>query len=34
MRKEEKAKYDYMSSEIYLNPKDATLFQKKAICYR
>ena len=34
MRKEDRAKYNYKRIEIYLSPKDAVLFEKKAILYR
>jgi len=34
MRKEDKAKYNYKRIEIYLSPKDAALFEKKAIHYK
>lgn len=34
MRKEDKAKYNYKRIEIYLSPKDAALFEKKAVHYR
>ena len=34
MRKEDKAKYNYKRIEIYLSPKDATLFEKKAVHYK
>ena len=34
MRKEDKAKYNYKRIEIYLSPKDAALFEKKAIFYK
>ena len=34
MRKENKAKYNYKRIEIYLSPKDAALFEKKAIHYK
>ena len=34
MRKEDKAKYNYKRIEIYLSPKDAALFEKKAILYK
>ena len=34
MRKEDKAKYNYKRIEIYLSPKDADLFEKKAILYK
>ena len=34
MRREDKAKYDYKRIEIYLSPKDAALFEKKAILYK
>ena len=34
MRKEDKAKYNYKRIEIYLSPKDAALFEKKAVLYK
>lgn len=34
MRKEDKTKYDYKRIEIYLKPKDAALFERKAKRYR
>ena len=34
MRREDKAKYNYKRIEIYLSPKDAALFEKKAILSR
>ena len=34
MRREDKAKYNYKRIEIYLSPKDAALFEKKAIHYK
>ena len=34
MRREDKAKYNYKRIEIYLSPKDAALFEKKAILYK
>ena len=34
MRKEDKAKYNYKRIEIYLSPKDAALFEKKAVHYK
>ena len=34
MRKEEKAKYNYKRIEVYLTPKDAALFEKKAVHYK
>ena len=34
MRREDKAKYNYKRIEIYLSPKDADLFEKKAILYK
>jgi len=34
MRKEDKAKYNYKRIETYLSPKDAALFEKKAIHYK
>ena len=34
MRKEDKAKYNYKRIEIYLSPKDAALFEKKATLYK
>jgi len=33
MRKEDKAKYNYKRIEVYLTPKDAALFEKKAVHY-
>lgn len=34
MRKEDKAKYNYKRIEVYLTPKDAALFEKKAVHYK
>ena len=34
MRREDKVKYDYKRIEIYPSPKDAALFEKKAILYK
>lgn len=34
MRKEDKEKYNYKRIEVYLNPKDAAIFEKKAIHYK
>ena len=34
MRKEDRAKYNYKRIEIYLSPKDAALFEKKAVHYK
>lgn len=34
MRREDKAKYNYKRIEIYLSPKDAALFEKKAKLYK
>ena len=34
MRREDKAKYNYKRIEIYLSPKDAALFEKKAVLYK
>jgi len=34
MRKEDKEKYKYKRIEIYLSPKDAALFEKKAVLYK
>lgn len=34
MRKEDQAKYKYKRIEIYLNEKDAALFEKKAVHYK
>lgn len=34
MRREDKEKYNYKRIEIYLSPKDAALFEKKAILYK
>lgn len=34
MRKEDKAKYNYKRIEIYLSPRAAALFEKKAIHYK
>ena len=34
MRREDKAKYNYKRIEIYLSPKDAALFEKKAVHYK
>ena len=34
MRREDKAKYNYKRIEIYLSPKDAAIFEKKAILYK
>jgi len=31
MRKEDKVKYNYKRIEVYLTPKDAALFEKKAV---
>ena len=34
MRKEDKVKYNYKRIEVYLTPKDAALFEKKAVHYK
>lgn len=34
MRKEDKAKYNYKRIEVYLTPKEASLFEKKAVHYK
>ena len=34
MRKVDQAKYKYKRIEIYLNEKDAALFEKKAVHYK
>lgn len=34
MRKEDKVKYNYKRIEVYLTPKDAALFEKKAEHYK
>ena len=34
MRKEDKAKYIYKRIEVYLTPKEAALFEKKAVHYK
>lgn len=34
MRKEDKAKYNYKRIKVYLTPKDAALFEKKAVHYK
>ena len=34
MRKDDQAKYKYKRIEIYLNEKDAALFEKKAVHYK